>query len=391
MNLSNRNQTIELITRLTLIFLLTFLLFDNFSTSTDSFLRFTILIGFMSGFLRFHKFKLAAVILSLLTAILIPILLMIILSAIKQIKLSYLPLLLWPGVSLLSYSIGLLIKNLKVENAYKKAFILGILVLMIIAASRRYSEGSFAVNTVLSYVLASYNLSYTICKKSIFAIGLLIATPLIFILIFSDRSGLILTLPTLMIAILLAVYSFNLTFNNKGSYINIFIPLIIALVSSPVIWIIQENYSIWHYSASNEIPNNDVSISIYNKDKQIISENNTSTCVYLFWSASCSSCKKEFPYFSELALNYKDRKDIHFYAVMLEFNESDSIAFNREILNNSHFKWAYAMNGKALYDKLIMKGVPHITIVDSQNNIRYNGRVSNRPWLWINHPNCYLN
>jgi thiol-disulfide isomerase/thioredoxin len=161
-------------------------------------------------------------------------------------------------------------------------------------------------------------------------------------------------------------------------------------LSSPFIWIIQENYSIWHYSAGNSIPVDTVSITIYNKDKGIISENNNSTSVYLFWSASCSSCKKEFPYFSELALNYKDRKDIHFYTVLLEFNESDSVAFNREIRNNSHFKWAYALNGKVLYDRLKMNGVPHITIIDSQNNIRYNGRVSNRPWLYINHPDRFL-
>ncbi len=390
MDLTNRTQTLELITRLALLILLTFLIIDNFSTSTDSFLRLTILIGFMSGFLRFHKHKLTSSFLSLLAAVLIPIILMIIISSIKQIRLSLLPLLLWPGVSLLSYSIGLLIKFLKVKTAYKKAFILGIFVLMILAASRRYSEGHFAVITILSYVLASYSLSFSISGKSFPTMGIFNATPLFFILLFSDKSGLILTLPTILFAIVLSFISINAFMKFEGNNFKKYTPLIFVFLSSPFIWIIQENYSIWHYSAGNSIPVDTVSITIYNKDKGIISENNNSTSVYLFWSASCSSCKKEFPYFSELALNYKDRKDIHFYTVLLEFNESDSVAFNREIRNNSHFKWAYALNGKVLYDRLKMNGVPHITIIDSQNNIRYNGRVSNRPWLYINHPDRFL-
>lgn len=385
-----RTQTMELITRLVLIIVLAFLIFDNFSTSTDAFLRLTVLIGFMSGFLRFHKHKSTALILSFITALLIPILLLIIISAIKQVRLPFLPLLLWPGISLLSYAIGLLINNLRIDTSYKKAFILGTIVLMIIAASRKYSEGSFAVITILSYVLASYNLSSAISKKSILTIGLFITTPLIFIMIFSDRSGLILTLPALMIATLLAIYSFKIMLKNKGIYLKNYVPLFIAIASSPFIWIIQENYSIWHYSAGNVIPDDGVSITVYNKNNGIISENNISTSVYLFWSASCSSCKKEFPYFTVLAKNYKDRKDIHFYAVLLEFNESDSTAFKREIREDSHFEWVYVKNGKELYDKLIMNGVPHITIIDSQDNIRYNGRVSNRPWLYINHPDRFL-
>lgn len=383
-------HTTETITRTALILIVLFLAFYGFTTGSDHFLRITILLGLLCGYLRFNENQRQSWILHLIVATLLPFLFILSIAYFKQMHLSYQPLLLWPGISATAFGVGLIIRHLKTDQLYKRSFITGIILVFVFASTRKYGEGWFAMITTLSFVVASLNVSSLKPSKPFAAFAILIATPLIIILIFSDMSGIIITMPVLLTAALLSYLNFRQAANPVGNSFKRYLPFVIFILASPLIWLLQENYAMWHYCSSNISPLKEVSVNIPDQRKDSIPVNHPQTKVYLFWSASCSMCKKEFPYFSSLAAKYKNRDDVKFYAVFLEFDKTDSIVFNREIRQDHDFDWAFLPDGMVLYDNLLMNGVPHITIIDNNNKILYNGRVSNRPWLFVNRPEAFI-
>lgn len=385
---------IKIITQAFLAIIILFLLFKNFSInylSPTNFLRFNILLGFICGYLRFTKNQDRLFVINVLIASLLPLLAVLMFSLIKHSSISILPLIVWPGISLLALLGGLLLRNLKINNLLKAAFVRGMLLILIFASCRNLGEGWFAVITIFSFNVAAINLAILHAEKNVINFSIMVAPTLILSLIFGDISGIIIITPVLLIAILTSYLIFHFAVRNKMNLALVFAGIVIWAALSPLLWLMQENYVANYYGTKNHLPKITPLIKIHNIDDEIIIENKNNTSVYLFWSASCSRCKKEFPYFSELALKYKDRKDIKFFAVFLEFKKSDSIVYNREIRQDYNFEWAIAPKGRELYDSLIVNGVPHLTIINhSHNKILYNGYVANRPWLYINHPDRFL-
>jgi thiol-disulfide isomerase/thioredoxin len=370
--------------------LIVLLSFIKFTFIFDSILRVLILSGLFSGYLRFN-FKIG---LNLLANILIPLALattfLLYFLIVKEAKFSFELALLLYGVPLLAFGLGLFLRYLRFNSLYKKTILLGFIILFIFATSRRYGEGWFAVCTIISFILASvYLASYNPARPVIIA-NILFATVFIVPMLESELSGIMLTSPVIMVGGLMSYFTLLQMAKRTHTSFSRIMPLLILLLLSPVLWVLQENYAMAHYSSYNNTPDSSVNIILLDKHGETIIENHGQTTVYLFWSATCSMCKKEFPHFSKLASRYQNRKDIKFYAVFLEFREIDTVVFNREILLDYDFEWAWIPQGKVLYDSLIMNGVPHISIIDKNNTILYNGKVSNRPWLYINHPNRFL-
>ncbi|MFZ4465410.1 MAG: hypothetical protein ACOYN5_16300, partial [Bacteroidales bacterium] len=104
----------------------------------------------------------------------------------------------------------------------------------------------------------------------------------------------------------------------------------------------------------------------------------------------CSNCPDEYPYFSQLAEKQNDRSDIKCVAVFLSLREKDSVYYNEVVKEKFSFIWAKALNSEKLMNDLEIQGAPHLTIFGKNNDIKYNGVVCNRPWLWVNKPEDFL-
>jgi cytochrome oxidase Cu insertion factor (SCO1/SenC/PrrC family) len=110
-----------------------------------------------------------------------------------------------------------------------------------------------------------------------------------------------------------------------------------------------------------------------------------------FWSSHCGSCHKELPHFSELAAQYKDDTTKVFIAAFISFDEaSDSASYANEASQESAFTWAKALDSKQVMQDLGFNAFPHVTYINKEGKVVYNGYLSNRPWIFAYHPRKFL-
>ena len=110
-----------------------------------------------------------------------------------------------------------------------------------------------------------------------------------------------------------------------------------------------------------------------------------------FWSSHCGSCHKELPHFSELAAQYEGDTNKVFIAAFISFDEaSDSAFYANETSQESAFTWAKALDSKQMMQNLGFNAFPHVTYINKEGKVVYNGFLSNRPWIFAYHPRNYL-
>ena len=110
-----------------------------------------------------------------------------------------------------------------------------------------------------------------------------------------------------------------------------------------------------------------------------------------FWSSHCGSCHKELPHFSELATQYEGDTTKVFIAAFISFDEaSDSAYYVSETSRQSTFIWAKALDSKKVMQDLGFNAFPHMTYINKEGKVVYNGLLSNRPWIFAYHPRKFL-
>lgn len=110
-----------------------------------------------------------------------------------------------------------------------------------------------------------------------------------------------------------------------------------------------------------------------------------------FWSSHCGNCHVELPHFSKLAAQYEGDTTKVFVAAFVSFNEeSDSAFYAREIQNESAHTWAKVVDSKAIMQDLGFNTFPHVTYINKEGKVVYNGYLSNRPWIFAYSPRKFL-
>lgn len=110
-----------------------------------------------------------------------------------------------------------------------------------------------------------------------------------------------------------------------------------------------------------------------------------------FWSSHCANCHKELPHFSDLAAQYEGDTTKVFIAAFISFNEvSDSAFFERETASKMAFVWAKATDSQKVMNDLGFNAFPHVTYINKEGKVAYNGFLSNRPWIFAYHPRKFL-
>lgn len=301
-------------------------------------------------------------------------------NKIEDLKIS--SIVLWPLLLTIAIAFGFTINRFIQNRTLKQAICTYLFLFLIIPASRKFGEGWFAVVTIISFFDAAIRFKKSAPPRKSFlywsVICLLFLLPF---LTFSEHPGLQLVLPVLILAMILSyflIFSYNVTRKHYS-----FILLILFL--SIVLWVAQENWAVYIYSRDNITPKKTPVMILKDRNGKTYLQENNYYYIYLFWSAHCGSCKKEFPYFEKLSHKLLNRKNVKFATVFLKFREADSLTFNYYSQNmNSNLAWLITDNSKIILDSLAQKGVPHLTIVDPENKILYNGFVRNRPWILIN-------
>lgn len=96
----------------------------------------------------------------------------------------------------------------------------------------------------------------------------------------------------------------------------------------------------------------------------------------MFWSSHCGGCAKKFPVLSELADEFAADTTKVFLAVYLPDATDDLSYYNETIKNSYGFTWASAANPLSILKQLNFNAVPHLTILDGEGVVKYNGVFS---------------
>ena len=96
----------------------------------------------------------------------------------------------------------------------------------------------------------------------------------------------------------------------------------------------------------------------------------------MFWSSHCGYCAKKFPVLSELADEFAADTTKVFLAVYLPDATDDLSYYNETIKNSYGFTWASAANPLSILKQLNFNAVPHLTILDGEGVVKYNGVFS---------------
>ncbi len=301
------------------------------------------------------------------------------------------PVLIWTGVVILGTFLRFLYELLKIRLVYKKALLASFAMLLIIPLYRKLGEGNYAVLALLTYMIAGFLIFKGQSKNSYISLALLFGPYFLVHLtdaILSDSmQGFLLILPIFLLSLLLLILLF---FTNKLITTKRVVLLFLAFIIFPLIWISQENYSNWLYSKNTRpILKNHIQFTT-STDNQLVESSSKKISVFLFTSAYCGNCKKEYPYFSNLAKKYSANNEIGFYGAFLCFKEIDTLYYNKLIKQKFEFKWAMAHESPKVLDNLGVDGVPALLILDSEDNVLYNGHSYVRPWIFINSPELII-
>ncbi|MFZ4465248.1 MAG: hypothetical protein ACOYN5_15485, partial [Bacteroidales bacterium] len=289
-----------------LILFVVFLVYLFFLTriSFDLLVQGSIVCGFSIGFHYVYLFRQRNLLWNLFSLFLFPFLAIIIAFSLRDLPYSsrsfLITTLIFYVITLLGYGFS----KLQMKNSYKNAIWLGILVLFLSAASRKLGHGTSAAITVVLTSLSAYFLTLQTHDKRIQDL-------VFFVLIFPIGHLILTSFPEIfqmtILAVTIAVVSF-IVFNwvkISESKISQMIKLGVVIVSFGLpIWFIQENYEKWFFSKlANSIPMEKAHYAIVTTTGDTLSDVNMrdKQLVYLFWSAYCSNCPDEYPYFSQLA------------------------------------------------------------------------------------------
>lgn len=317
-----------------------------------------------------------------------PIAALLIASIGNTVDLSVKPFLFWPGIVLLSAITGFGFHKLKLKEPYKSALLLSLLMLIVIPLFRKFGEGTFACLAVVSYLAAGlYILNKNQDKPLISMLFLFLPYIILHIsdAILNDSfSGFLLFIPSFIISMALLAIFFYFP-SSKPSLISfkLVLPFLLFLC---ILWPAQENYAFWIYSHKNPIISSTYQFDLIDTNKKVIKSSDKKINVFLFTSAHCGNCYKEYPYYSELAKKYSGDTTVSFNATFLSFRDKDTLFYNDLIKSKYSFKWTIANQSKKVYEDLKMKGVPTLLILTDDNQILYNGYCRPRPWIFVNTP-----
>ncbi len=354
-------------------------------------LRSCLFFGFLSYF-PFNHLKKNNKNYFYLLLLLVPSIALIILNFRIKESLTIKPILLWTGVVILGTLLRFLYESIKIKLLYKKALLISFIMLLIIPLYRKLGEGNYAVLASLSYLIAGF-ITFKSENKISFISLLLLSGPYFFVhlldAILSDSmEGFLLILPIFIFSLLLVTLIF---FTSNQVISKKIILFLFGIIIFPLIWILQENYSNWLYSRNNRpIFKNHIQF-ITSTDKKMMESSSKKISVFLFTSAYCGNCIKEYPYFSNLARKYSSNDDIGFYGTFLCFKDIDTLYYNKLIEQEFVFKWVMANESSKVFNNLGVNGVPALLILDSEDNVLYNGHCYIRPWIFINSPDLILN
>lgn len=110
-----------------------------------------------------------------------------------------------------------------------------------------------------------------------------------------------------------------------------------------------------------------------------------------FWSSRCGICHEELPRYAQMVAQYENDTTKAIIAAFVPFDaKTDSAYYEKEKCQISHMKCVKVVDAKDLMQDLNFNTFPHMTYLNKNGEVVYNGFLSDRPWIFVYSPKKYL-
>lgn len=291
------------------------------------------------------------------------------------------------------YLLAIVIMRLPIKEAYQEALFMGFLPFAALLLTGSWGNQAIVMAVAFVTLPAFYYVTRRSTAKERWIQALVFILPIAL----SHLIGYFPFVATRLIALVLSVLAVMLL---RGLSVSpkarLAILSVLMLLSLPLSFLMGEN--LFTYLVANEY---------HSKVKQpfpldyafVTKEGDTLTDASLkgknvavfFWSSHCGNCHKELPHFSKLAAQYEGDTTKVFIAAFISFDEdSDSAFYASETSRESAFTWAKALDSRQVMQDLGFNSFPHVSYINKEGEVVYNGFLSNRPWIFAYHPRKFL-
>lgn len=291
------------------------------------------------------------------------------------------------------YLLVLIIRRLPIGNLYKETIYLSFLPFSAVALTGQWGLNVIVMGIAFVTLPAFYYVTRNSNVKERWIQLVIFLLPTLFTHVFGYFPFVAPRLLALVLSLLVVMLIRALHVSRKAKAVTLVLLMIFSL---PLSFFLSAN--LFTYLVANEYHSKvkepfPFSYTFISKEGDTLTESNLKgkNVAVFFWSSHCANCHKELPLFSELAAQYEGDTIKVFIAAFISFDEaSDSAFYASETSRESAFTWAKALDSKQVMQDLGFNAFPHVTYINKEGNVVYNGFLSNRPWIFAYHPRKFL-
>jgi len=279
------------------------------------------------------------------------------------------------------YPVILLISKIKMKEEYKLSLYISLAVFNVTSTTGFLGpEAQITLVTLAGIVGLVWLLSKDIERKWMCTLILIGVLTLSFV-VFGQYKYYLGNVITYALALVVTTLLMSLR-DKKKRRIALAISTIILLV---IAWIFPINCRAFLFNYSDyKKTQREIAEERIKLDYTFFTENDTITSddmigkdvTIMFWSSHCGYCVKRYPALSELADEFSTDTTKVFLAVYLPDATNDTSYYNQTIKNDYSFVWAFASDSQSIRNQLNFNGVPHLTILNGEGTVEYNGVFS---------------
>ena len=291
------------------------------------------------------------------------------------------------------YLLTIIILRLPVREVYKEALFMGFLPFASLSLTGAWGNHAIVMSIAFVTLPVFYYVSRNATAKERWIQALVFILPIALSHIMGYFPIVAARLVALVVSVLAVMLLHSLKVSSKTR--NVFLA-VLMLLSLPLSFLMSAN--LFTYLVANEEHSEvkepfSFSYAFVTNDGDTLTDASLTgkNVAVFFWSSHCANCHEELPHFSNLAAQYEGDTTKVFIATFISFSEAnDSAFYARETSRESAFTWAKALDSKQVMQDLGFNAFPHVTYINKEGKVVYNGYLSNRPWIFAYHPRKFL-
>ncbi|MBQ8958916.1 MAG: redoxin domain-containing protein [Bacteroidales bacterium] len=292
------------------------------------------------------------------------------------------------------YLLFILAYRLPIKTIYRKAVVSAFLSIVPQLVFGRWGNAIQTLATILIVIPLYYSIiKESDSKERWFCLAIFVVVFTLFLFLFGSIEYIAFPMIAYILFLLLTRYLSVSPFQERKKWLLL---VLLMIVACPVSFFGSLNS---YYFLVKENDGGDVDLNFPLSYMLVVNDCDTlnektmqgKNVVVFFWSSHCANCHKEFPSFSKLAGEFEYDTTKVFIAAFVPFGEDGEEAYyQKEIEHDFAFEWAEVVYSRQIMKDLGFNSFPHLTVLDNNGLVVYNGLYVNKKGVFVNNVRTYL-